>query len=271
MESAVDRASFPADFLAETRMPGFLYPICGKSLPGRDLPESKMISSVGSGCCQIFTKDGGTVNIKAVGCPHHGIRSSRTLFSVPLGQDIACGKDTDTALTMHARFIPPIIILCLAVIRAATIFQIAADNEALTKMADTVDAAIVEITAQSGYHAAHVWLKFSSPCIFTTRTLPSFPQTADKTHQQIPRHLYNLTRAIGTIGYNDTRTDTETTSDPALEDTVTQSYGLFTNTIEELMLDLSDKETILASYYRRKSIYRQILYFNSTFVVSCFQ
>lgn len=172
---------------------------------------------------------------------------------------------------MHAHFIPFLVIHCLSIVRAATILQIAADNEEFTKVADTVDAAVVEITADSGLPAAHVWLPFNPPYIFTTRTLPSLPESADKIDQNISKDLYSLTKAIAAIGYNDTLTGTETTSDSALEDIVTQSYGLLANTVEELMFDLSDKETILASYYWRDAIYKQIVYFNSTFVVSYFQ
>ncbi len=91
---------------------------------------------------------------------------------------------------------------------------------------------------------------------------------ADKPYQQIPHDLYSLTKALAMTGYNDTCNGTQTTSDPDLEDVVTQSYGLFTNTIEELMFDLSDKESTLACYNQRDVTYKQILYFNSTFVVS---
>lgn len=169
---------------------------------------------------------------------------------------------------MLAHLVTIIVILCITLIRAATIAQIAADNEVLTKLVDTVDAAVVKITVQSGKQAAQVWLPCNSPCILIPCTVPSSLQGADEPYQQIPHDLYSLTKALATTGYNDTCNDTETTSDPALEDNVTQSYGLFTNTVEELMFDLSNKESTLACYNQRDVTYKQILYFNSTFVVS---
>lgn len=85
----------------------------------------------------------------------------------------------------------------------------------------------------------------------------------------MPRNLHKLTVAIAATGFNDTRTSTVATLDPILEDTVTESYGLFTNTVEELMFDLYEKKNTLAFYHQQHAIYREILLFNTTFVVSC--
>lgn len=87
-------------------------------------------------------------------------------------------------------------------------------------------------------------------------------------HQKVTRSLHNLTTSVATSIANDTATYTPTTFDPNIEDTITSSYGLLTNTVEEFMFDLFYQEQVLKSYSQQHGIYRNLLHLNSTFAVS---
>ena len=80
--------------------------------------------------------------------------------------------------------------------------------------------------------------------------------------------MHNLTDSIACRLTNDTATNTTTTFDPSAEDEITESYGLLTNTIEELMFDLYDQEAVLKGYLLQQAVYRNLIHLDNTFAVS---
>lgn len=59
-------------------------------------------------------------------------------------------------LAVHTHLVSSIVLLFSTIIHATSIAHVVVNNEALTKITDTVDAAVVNITALSGFAVAQV-------------------------------------------------------------------------------------------------------------------
>lgn len=64
---------------------------------------------------------------------------------------------------------------------------------------------------------------------------------------------------------------TPPTSDPATEDIVSHSYGLFANTLEELFADyVQQRNNLIGVFNIKADLYNQLVPFNTAYKVSLF-
>ncbi|KAL6722102.1 hypothetical protein ACLMJK_001208 [Lecanora helva] len=130
-----------------------------------------------------------------------------------------------------------VVVLCLtSTAYAATAADVITTNSNLLSQVDTIDIAVVAVTAQ----------------------------TPPTTAQKVPTSLQSLASAISAA--QESLTPVTPTSDGPTETNVALSWGYFANSVEELLDDYVRQSALLINTFGLKSaIYNQLLTFNTTF------
>lgn len=167
---------------------------------------------------------------------------------------------------MHPIIVLGTLLLSLTSTVHATTAQFITSTNALTKQADTIDAVVVALTPQTPLTTAQVCFHQLSQVLLLVPQNRALFQSLIIVTQQIPLSLQSLTAAIVTA--ITASTPTPPTSSPDTDFTVLDTYGLFANTIWELMDDYAyQKSNLIAIFQLKAAMHSQLTSFNTAFQV----